>query len=820
MQAKDKLKPYLPHLIAVIIFIVVSFAYFYPVLEGKVLKANDSTVSKINSKEIQDFREKNGREPLWTNSVFSGMPAYLISTKYPGNLIKNADNILRIFKMPVSVLFLSMLGFYILLLMFDVSPWLAIAGALGYGLSSFFFQILGAGHNTQAIALAYMSPMIGGIYYAYRKDAIKGAIFTAFILALEIQANHPQITYYAMICLLVFVITEFIYAIKNKTIPQFLKTSGLLVIPFVIAVGINFASLYTTYEYGKFSIRGKSDLKAQNNTVTSGLNKEYITYWSYGVDETFNMLIPNYKGGSSRPFDRTSETFKALSQNNNAAAINQLQKYWGTQPGTDGPHYVGAIVFFLFVLGLVLIKGPEKWWLLVATILSIMLAWGKNFMPLTNLFIEYFPGYNKFRAVTMTLVIAEFCIPLLGFLALRDLFNGKLSKNDVMKGLKIAVGVTGGFILLAIIIPGIAGSFLGQGEDQYPEWLKSAIITDRKGLLRADAFRSLVFILLSAGVILGFVFEKLKKEYAILIIALLVVFDLWSVDKRYLDADRFDRAAPAQKSFSPSVADAFILKDPTDYRVLNFQNPFSDNSPTSYFHKSIGGYHGAKMIRYQELIDSCIYPELAAFSALGQKAKSVEELQAAFISSSTPVLNMLNTKYLIYDAGSVPLVNTKALGNAWFVEKPVIAENANNEIAIVRSFDPTKVATIDNQFKNQVLKTSYPVIEGDKIELKSYQPDELLYASHAGEEKLAVFSEIYYPKGWKCFIDGKETKYFRTDWVLRGMIVPAGDHEIKFTFRPASYYMGNKVSLASSILLILVCAGYFYSRFKMKTKSE
>ena len=624
-----------------------------------------------------------------------------------------------------------------------------------------------------------------------------------------------------MICLLIFGIVEFVYSLKNNSVTKFLKTSALLIIPFVIAIGINFASLYTTYEYGKYSIRGKSDLTVENKNSTSGLDKDYITTWSYGVDETFNLLIPDYKGGSSRPFDRTSETFKALSQNNNQAAANQFQKYWGTQPGTDGPHYVGAIVFFLFILGLILIKGPEKWWLLTATVLSIMLAWGKNFMPFSNLFIEYFPGYNKFRAVTMTLVIAEFCIPLLGFLALRDIFNGTTSKKEIIKGLKIAAGITVGFILLVIILPGIAGSFLGQNENDLPGWLKSALITDRKNLLRSDAFRSLVFIVLSSGVILGFIFEKLRKEYAILIIALLIIFDLWTVDKRYLDADRFERPSSIQKTFAPSVADAFILKDVSQHRVLNLgASPFNDNSPTSYFHKSIGGYHGAKMERYQELIDSCIYPELGTFGEAAKKAQSVEELQLSLNNTPFPALNMLNNRYVIYNSSALPLINPNALGNAWFVERPVMVENANREISSVKSFNPSKEATIDNIFKDQIMKSVYPVLENEKIELVSYQPDELLYKYSAREEKLAVFSEIYYPAGWKCFIDGKESKYFRTDWVLRGMVVPAGDHEIKFTFRPASYYIGNKISLASSVLLILLCAGYFFTRFNRKSKSE
>jgi len=819
MQIKDILKPTLPHIMAVLVFIIISFVYFYPVLEGKVLRANDSMVSKINSKEIQDYRDKYGKEPLWTNSIFGGMPAYLISTRYPGNLVKRVDTVLRSFKMPVSVLFLSLTGFYILMLIFGASPLLAGAGAVAFGLSSFFFQILAAGHNTQAIALAYMAPMIGAIYYTYRYDMVKGALFTSLILALEIQANHPQITYYAFLCLLVFGIVELIYSIRNKTVLKLLKTTGVLIIPFVIAIGINFASLYTTYEYGKYSIRGKSDLIHNNQKAAAGLDKEYITHWSYGVDETFNLLIPNFKGGSSKPFDRNSATVKALRANNAPAeAASQLQKYWGTQPGTDGPHYVGAIVFFLFVLGLVIIKGPEKWWLLGATILSVMLAWGKNFMPFSDIFIDYFPGYNKFRAVTMILVIAQFCIPLLGMLALRDIFNGSAKGKDLNKGLRIAAGIVAGFLLLVLLMPGIAGSFLSSYENEYPEWLKSSLITDRKELLRSDALRSLVFIILSAGAIYGFISGRLKKNYAIILIGGLIFIDLFTIDKRYLDADRFEM----QKSINPSVADAFILKDPTQSRVLNLTvSTFNDNSPTSYFHKSVGGYHGAKMERYQELIDTSLIKDLTIIQNAGGTAKTLEELiistQEAF--KKTTALNMLNTKYIIYSPDAAPLINGNALGNVWFAEKPVIVENANQEISSINKIDPSGMAVIDKKFKSQVTKESYPVVEDDEIELVSYKPDEVVYKASVKDDKLAVFSEIYYPEGWKSYIDGKESSYFRANYILRGMIVPAGDHEIKFSFKPSSYITGNKISLTSSIVLILLFAAYFIYKRVLKPKT-
>ncbi len=812
-------KQLLPHLLIIAGFLVISYIYFYPVLEGKVLRANDSSVSNYISKEIRDYRAENGKDPLWTNSIFSGMPGYLILTRHPGNLMRHVHNVLMVFKMPVAVLFLAMTGFYVLLLMIGISRWIAAAGALAFGLSSFLFQILAAGHNTQAIALAYMAPMIGGVWYAYRHDAIKGALFTAFILSLELLANHPQITYYAGICLLVFIIIEFIWSVKEKTIPKFLQTSAILIIPVIIAIGVNFGNLYTVYEYSKYSMRGKSDLVTENKNMSSGLDRDYIVNWSYGIDETMNLLIPDYKGGSSKPFDRDSETVKALRQNNMASASNQVMKYWGTQPGTDGPHYMGAIIIFLFILGLIITKGREKWWLLIATILSVMLAWGKNFMPFTNLFIDFVPGYNKFRAVTMTLVIAQFCIPLLGALALRDIYESNLSGKELFKGMKIALGITGGILLLAIIFPGIAGSFLNQGETGYPDWLKSSMVADRKELLRSDAIRSLAFILAGASAIFAFIHNKLRKEYSIVIIGLLVLLDLWTVDKRYLNADRFERPAAIQKSLAPSVADAFILQDQSYKRVLNLAvSTFNDNSPTSYFHKSIGGYHGAKLKRYQELIDSALIGEINNYISAAGNARSAQDLIPA--PGTTPALNMLNTRYIIYNTEAPPVINPHCLGNAWFVEKPLLVENANEEIMAINSLNPASEAVIDKKFRDQVTGTVYPISDGDTISLVSYQPNELIYKYSAGTEKLIVFSEIYYPAGWKCYIDGNEKPYMRANYVLRAMTAPAGDHEITFTFSPESYKTGNKVSLASSVLLFLLIGGFIANELIRKRKTK
>jgi hypothetical protein len=823
MQIKAYLKPILPHIVAVAIFMIISLVYFYPQLEGKVLHTNDGTVARSSSKEVNDFRTKTGKEALWTNSMFSGMPAYLISTKFPGNLMIHADTILKFIKLPAASIFLTMVGFYILLLFFKVDTRLAIAGAIAYGLSTYFFFILAAGHNTKAFAIAYMAPMIGGIYYAYRHHSIKGALLTTFFLTLELLAAHPQITYYSFICILIFVISELVFSIRKKEITKFLKSSAILIIPVLLSVGMNFGSLYTTWEYGKYSMRGKSELLTKDENKTTGLDRDYVTHWSYGIDETLTLLIPNFKGGASIPFDRTSETVNALRKNNAAQDINQFPEYWGTQPETGGPVYVGAIIVFLFVLGLVIVKGPEKWWLLAATILSVMLAWGKNFMPFTNFFLDYFPGYNKFRAVTMTLVIAEFCIPLLGILALRDIFNGTTPKKNVLKGIKIAFGVTGGLSFLFFLFTGLAGSFLSPAEQQVqlPQWLSAALVSDRTALLKSDALRSFLLILSSTAVILLFYFEKIKKDYAIVFLAILFLVDMWFVDKRYLNADRFVMPAVSRKASAPTQADNLILKDQTYYRVLNLSvSPFNDAS-TSLYHKSVGGYHGAKIRRYQELIDSAILKDLIFYDNAISTVKTLEDLQRVLQRlNSNNALSMLNTKYFIVDGQMAPATNKKASGNAWFAEMPLIVANANEELSLINKFDPAKQAIIDIRFKNQIANTSYPAAVGDTIELISYKPNELIYKYSSKGERLAVFSEIYYPAGWKAFLDGVEKNYFRANYVLRGMVVPGGNHEIKFEFKPASYYLGDTVSLASSLIFILLVAGYFGYTLRNKTKPE
>lgn len=798
-------KRYLPYIVAIVAFVSICFIYFSPLLEGRVLQQSDNLTYLGMSKEVVDYRANTGHEALWTDSMFGGMPAYLISTTFPGNLLKPLDNVLQFFPRPASFLFLYLLGFYILLLSFKVDKWLSIIGSIALSFSSYLFIIIAAGHNSKIIAIAYMAWVIAGVILAFRGRRLGGAALLAVGLSLELMAGHPQITYYAFMMIMVFGAVELIFAIKNKTVPDFLKSFLILIIPALIAVGTDIARLTTTLEYSKYSIRGKTELTHNPSNHTSGLDKDYATAWSYGIDETMTLLVPDYKGGSSSGSLTTdSKCYEALQQNgvpNAREVIKQLPLYWGDQPFTSGPVYVGAIVVFLFFLGLWVVKGAEKWWLLAATILSIALAWGKNFMPLTDFFLQYVPGYNKFRTVSMILVIAEICMPLLGFLALRDIFDKRIDKKTALKGLKWATIITGGLSLIVALFPSISGSFSGPSDSQLPGWILEPLRTDREALLQSDAFRSLAFIVLAAGSLWFYIQQKLKKEYFLAVLGLLMIFDLWPVDRRYLNDDQFVRPRQLLQSFEKTPADEMILQD-TDpsYRVLNLNNPFND-SRTSYYHKSIGGYHAAKMRRYQELIDSYITGEI---NSLIQGAQKPDSLMLTL--KNLHVLNMLNARYFIGDPSKMPLKNPFADGNAWTVNQVEIADNADQELGALKEIDPKNVAVVDRQFQSS-FSTRLSVDSSASVRLTSYAPNLLKYDFSAAKDQMVVFSEIYYPKGWNAYIDGKLTPHFRADYVLRAMMVPAGKHQIEFRFEPKTYYTADKISLASSILLIILVFG-------------
>ena len=796
-------KSAMPHLIAVLLFTIVSFVYFYPVLEGKKLNAHDTKVYEGSSKEISDYRDKYGHEPLWTNSMFSGMPAYLISVLYPGNLFKHLDNLLKLYKTPVAALFLSMLGFYIMLLFFRVNPWLAMAGAIAYGFSSYLFVSLSAGHNTKAYAMAWMAPVIGSVVYSFRKHALTGAALFSLFLTMQIMANHFQITYYTGIIVLVFGIFELIHAVKEKILPGFLRTLGLLVVGALIAFSVNFAPLYSTWEYSKESTRGKSELSKAEGTNETGLDKEYITQWSYGIDESLTFLIPGFRGGATKPFDTDSETVKALRKNNLGQAQGQLFMYWGRQPSTSGPVYFGAVVLFLFILGLLIIRGREKWWILTAALLSLVLSWGKNLMPFTSLFIDFFPGYDKFRAVSMTLVMAGVLVPLLGFLALREISEGVVNREKAAKSVLIAALITGGLAFIFLLLPGLAGSFLRPDENALPDslsWIKDAMISDRKAMLRTDALRSVIFISGGAALIWFYLRNKLKPAVALSGLTLLFIVDQVPVDARFLGSSNFETKRASANSWAPTEADKVILNDQGEHRVLNLTVSVFNDASTSYHHHSIGGYSGAKMKRYQELIETGLTDDINSLITSLRSASSMEEAEG--VLRNLPALNMLNTRYIILDPGSAPLVNRYAAGNAWFVDRVTLVENADAELLAVKTINPAAEAVVDRRFADMVGTLESAGTPGDTIFLTTYEPNLLIYKAELDAERVAVFSEIYYKYGWKAFIDDTPADHFRANYVLRGMTLPAGSHTIKFRFEPESYQTGNRVSLAGSVLLL------------------
>jgi len=814
-----------PHIAAILLFICISFMYFTPVLEGKQLIGHDIESWMCDAKETVDYNATHDNATLWTNSLFGGMPTYQISMTQPYNVLQYVEKAIQTFPSPIYNLMLYLIGFYILLLAFKVNPWLAIVGAIAFAFASYNFIIIVAGHNSKAITIAYMAPLIGSVFMAFRSKKLVGSLLTAFFLSLAIRANHVQILYYTLIILLILAIVEFIYSIKDKEIAAFFKTVGMLIAAAVIAVGMNATSLLTTYEYGKYTMRGESNgLTVDTQNSQHGLNKDYITQWSYGVDETMTLLIPNFKGGASGGTLTTdSETGKKLKSFNvpnvdKMLKDMQLPLYWGAQPFTSGPVYIGAIICFLFVLGFFLVDKRTKWWLLPAIALTLMLSWGKNFMWLTDIFIDYVPMYNKFRTVSMTLVATGFGITLMAILALKEVFNVKIDKKKLIRSVAISTGIVGGIAVIFAAIPSLSGNFISASDAQFQgdySFLKETLPADRAALLRSDALRSLMFVLMAAGLIWLYAKNLLKQNVAYVFLAVLFLADLAPIAKRYLNNDNFQRKRKIETFIKPSVADNFILQDKSQFRVLDATvNIFNDATP-SYFHKNIGGYHAAKLRRYQELINMQIEKEMGQLFATFGRATSPDIINNTL--DSLGVLNMLNMKYLIYNKEAAPLLNQHANGNVWFVRNIRVAADANEEMKLVGEINTKTEVVVDKSFAAQLTAIQNPD-SAARIALVKYEPNHLTYSYSSGTDQVAVFSEIYYDKGWNAYINGVEVPYIRVNYLLRAMNLKAGTYEIEFRFEPKAYSLGNTIALISSIILILCFIAFGFWQWK-KSKS-
>lgn len=820
MKNFDFKRDLLPHLLVVFAFLLIVILYFSPIFfEKKILDQHDITQWKGGAEEITQYREKYHEEPLWTNSMFGGMPSAFVSTVHSGDIYTHLHSILTLgLPHPVSLIFIMMLSFYLLLLAFDVKPLLAAIGGVAFAFASFTLVSLAAGHNAKIMAMAYMPLALAGAVWAYRKQALTGSVLFGLAFALEIRSSHLQITYYVGLILLFLAISEFIFAIKNKTLPSFLKASSLLLIFGLVGVLCNAGSLWTNYEYSKSSIRGKYLLKPLDNKEESreeGLDKNYAFDYSYEQLETFTLLVPNFYGGaSSSSLDKNSATYKAMQEKGvPQESINQFTAsvpvYFGGLKFTAGPAYAGSIICFLFVLGLLIVDARWKWWLLGGTLLSFMLSWGSYFPSFNYFMFDYFPMYNKFRAVTMALVIAQITMPLLALLALDKALKSNLA--DLQKPLKIAVGVVGGTLILIWLFAS-SGKLEGAADAQLREaaggeWLLDAVKEDRIDMVKSDALRSLMFILATVACIYLVLIDKLKANIAIAIVALLTLFDLWSVDKRYLNKNNFAKHV-FENFFTPSEADNTILEDKSlDYRVLNLNNPFND-ARTSYFHKSIGGYCAAKMRRYQDLIEREITPEMESIiNSFNNKTFTPQVL------ASQPVLNMLNTKYIkLGESKDAVLQNPYALGNAWFVSELKTVNGPDAEIASLKSLNPRSTAILDAQ--TFVLSPAKYDTTNAKIILEEYKPNYLKYTTQNNNIGLAVFSEVFYRDGWQAYMDGKAIDHIRVNYILRAIHLPAGTHKIEFKFHPRSYYTGNNIGLYSSIFLLLIVAGVFGMNFK------
>ena len=823
------LKKCLPDLLAVLLFAVLAFAYFFPAdIEGRILYRHDASAGRGAGQEGVEYLQRTGERSRWTNALFGGMPTYQMAPSYGStNLLTKAVDAYHLW-LPENVwfVFAYLLGFYILLRAFDFRQHLAALGSIIWAFSTYFLIIIAAGHIWKVWALAYLPPMIAGLVLAYKGKYLWGLLLTAVFTAFEINANHVQMTYYYLFIILFLVIAWLVEAIQQKQLLRFAKATAVCIAGAAIGLCINLSNLYHTWQYSQESMRGKSELVKKNseNQTSSGLERDYITQWSYGIGETWTLLVPNTKGGASMPLSQ-SEKAMEKADNDFVPIYQQLGQYWGEQPGTSGPVYVGAFVMMLFVLGLFIVKGPVKWALLAATILSILLSWGRNFMGFTDFFIDYVPMYAKFRTVASILVIAEFTIPLLAMLALKKLFDEPEQMKPRMKYIGISFLLTGGIAMLFSLMPSLFfDSFISSSEfraiqtlpAEYIQPLIANLTEMREAVFTADSLRSFYIILVGTSILLSVAYGKLKKEYAVGIILVLCLVDLWTVNKRYLNDEMFvpkeEREAPQAKT----QTDELILRDESlDYRVLNLaSNTFNENE-TSFYHKSIGGYHAAKLRHYQEMIEAYINPEMQQlFGAVSEAGGDMTKVNG---DSICPVLNMLNTKYFIFPlqgGQTVPIQNPYVYGNAWFVDQITYVDNANKEIEAVGKIDLRHQAVADAKFKAQLGEAAVQDT-ASIVKITSYEPNRLTYDVNSGKGGVLVFSEIYYP-GWTATVDGEAVELGRVNYILRAINIAPGQHQVELAFFPKSVNMTETIAYIAFALLLLVLVYVIFTQIKQK----
>lgn len=791
-------KAIITHICVIGLFILASLVYFYPVLQGKAIFQSDIAQYKGMAKERDAYKELTGEESYWTNSAFGGMPTYQLGANYPHDYVKKLDRLIRFLPRPADYLFLYLIGFYILLLCLKVDFRLAVLGALAFGFSTYLIIILGVGHNAKAHALGYIPMVLGGIILVFRRKYVLGFVLTALAMALEISANHYQMTYYFMLLVLVLGLVYLIYAIKEKELKHFFASVGILVLAVVLSIATNATGLMATKEYADWSTRGKSELTinpdGSEKGIATGLDREYITQYSYGIAESLNLFAPRLFGGSgAEDLGKDSKAYEyltgqGLSPNKALEFSSSLPLYWGDQPIVAAPAYVGAIVFFLFVLGVFLVEGKKKWWLLAGAILSLMLSWGKNFPLLTDFMIDYFPLYNKFRAVSSIQVVLELCLPVLGVLGLRELFKSSVNQKEKLNALKMSFFISFGLGILIFLLKGFF-DFEGMRDEMYRGYFGDELMTmiqrDREAVYINDTIRSLIYLALAAATLWFFIKEKIGRNVFVFLLGGLILFDLVGVALRYVNEGDFVRQRQVNEPFQASQIDQMIQQDDSIFRVFDPQEGLN-GARTSYFHSSIGGYHAAKPRAIQNLFEFHLY------------------------QNNLQVLNMLNVKYIIQqdeEGNSYPAINPDANGNAWFVDQLLPVSSANEEIQKLGDFNSKNQAVVNTKVYPKLTKLRYEVDSLAQIEVVDHRPDYIKYRSSNAHDGFAVFSEMYYPSGWTAFVDGKPQEHYKVDYALRGMKVPAGDHDIEFKFEPEVVETGSQISLAANILLGLVVVG-------------